>query len=34
MTSKGIIDDLKALANPANVAGMARYGIKCGCLSL
>ena len=28
MTCKEIIKDLKALANPANVAGMARYGIN------
>ena len=28
MTSKGIIKDLKSLANPANIAGMARYGIN------
>lgn len=28
MTSEQIIADLKALANPANVAGMARYGIS------
>jgi 3-methyladenine DNA glycosylase AlkD len=28
MTCKRIITDLKALANPANAAGMARYGIN------
>jgi 3-methyladenine DNA glycosylase AlkD len=28
MTCKQVIDTLKALANPANVAGMARYGIS------
>jgi hypothetical protein len=29
MTLDQIVGNLKALANPDNVAGMARYGIRC-----